>query len=246
MSTKLHFRDYNPKQMILFPQRLDKDIAENDPVRVVDAVIDGLKLENFKKLYRERGRSPYHPKMMLKAVIYGYMNNLYSCRKIEAALRRDIHFIWLAGYEQPDFNTINRFRNRVKEEINQVFTQLVLVLAERGFITLDVEYIDGTKIESKANKYTFVWRKSTERYRARLLEKINALLQQIDEQIAQDNSREDNRQTFTADDLKNIAAELNTSLEKENKPETKEAKERRREKKKQIKQLEEHAEKLAG
>ena len=69
MSTKIHFRDYNPKQMILFPQRLDKDIAENDPVLVVDAVIDNLKLENFKKLYKERGRSPYHPKMMLKAVI---------------------------------------------------------------------------------------------------------------------------------------------------------------------------------
>ncbi len=113
MSTKLHFRDYNPKQMLLFPQRLDKDIAENDPVRVVDAVIDSLRLDNFKKLYKERGRSPYHPKMMLKAVIYGYMNNLYSCRKIETALKRDIHFIWLAGYEQPDFNTINRFRNRV-------------------------------------------------------------------------------------------------------------------------------------
>ena len=66
MSTKLHFRDYNPKQMLLFPQRLDKDIAENDPVRVVDAVVDSLRLDNFKKLYKERGRSPYHPKMMLK------------------------------------------------------------------------------------------------------------------------------------------------------------------------------------
>ena len=97
MSTKIHFRDYNPKQMILFPQRLDKDIAENDPVRVIDMVIDNLKLDNFKKLYKERGRSPYHPKMMLKAIIYGYMNNLYSCRKIETALKRDIHFIWLAG-----------------------------------------------------------------------------------------------------------------------------------------------------
>lgn len=244
MYTKLHFRDYNPKQMLLFPERLDKDIAENDPVRVVDAVIDGLRLENFKKLYRERGRSPYHPKMMLKAIIYGYMNNLYSCRKIEAALKRDIHFIWLAGYEQPDFNTINRFRNRVKDEINRVFTQLVLVLAERGFITLDVEYIDGTKIESKANKYTFVWRKSTERYRARLIEKINALLQQIDEQIAQENSQEDSRLTFTADDVKNIASELNTALEKEAAPATKEDKEQRRERKKQIKQLEEHADKL--
>ena len=69
MSTKIHFRDYNPKQMILFPQRIDKDIADNDPVRVVDSVIDSLNLENFKKLYKERGRSPYHPRMMLKAVI---------------------------------------------------------------------------------------------------------------------------------------------------------------------------------
>ena len=72
MATKLHFRDYNPKQLILFPERLDKDIAENDPVRVVDTVIDHLRLDNFKKLYKERGRSPYHPKMMLKAIIYGY------------------------------------------------------------------------------------------------------------------------------------------------------------------------------
>ena len=245
MSTKIHFRDYNPKQMILFPQRLDKDIAENDPVRVVNNVIDHLKLDNFKKLYKERGRSPYHPKMMLKVVIYGYMNNLYSCRKIETALKRDLHFIWLAGYEQPDFNTINRFRNRVKEEINQVFTQLVLVLAEKGFITLDVEYIDGTKIESKANKYTFVWRKSTEKNRAKLIDKINALLEQIDESIAQENAGEENVQNFTPAELMNIAEELNRSLESEPAPETKEQKAQRKERKKQIKQLEEHADKLS-
>ena len=91
MSAKIHFRDYNPKQTILFPQRLDKDIAENDPVRVVDTVIDNLKLEYFRKLYKERGRSPYHPKMMLKAVIYGYMNNLYSCRKIERGRNGEIN-----------------------------------------------------------------------------------------------------------------------------------------------------------
>ena len=91
------------------------------------------------------------------------MNNIYSCRKIEKHLLRDIHYIWLAGNERPDFITINRFRNRVKEEINNVFTQLVLVLADKGLISLDVEYIDGTKIESKANKYTFVWRKTVER-----------------------------------------------------------------------------------
>ena len=113
--------------------------------------------------------------MMLKVIIYAYMNNIYSCRKIEKLLLRDIHYIWLSGNEHPDFITINRFRNRVKEEINTVFTQLVLVLADKGFISLDVEYIDGTKIESKANKYTFVWRKTVEKNRTKLMDKIHIL-----------------------------------------------------------------------
>lgn len=145
----------------------NEDIAENDPVRVVDAIVEGLDLKDFKKLYRERGRCPYHPKMMLKIILYAYMNNIYSCRKIEMAVRRDIHYIWLSAQEHPDYVTINRFRNRVKAEINNIFTQTVLLLAERGFITLDVEYIDGTDIESKANKYTFVWRKTVEKNRVK-------------------------------------------------------------------------------
>ena len=245
MYTKIHFRPYNTKQILLFPDRLDKDIAENDAVRVIDAVIDELRLDNFKKLYKETGRCPYHPKMMLKAIIYGYMNNLYSCRKIEEALKRDIHFIWLAGYEQPDHNTINRFRNRVKEEINQVFTQLVVLLAERGFITLDVEYIDGTKIESKANKYTFVWRKTTEKNREKLVDKIKVLLEQIDESIAQENVEVSNVQSFTPAELRSIAKELNRTLETESASQTKEQKAKYKEHKKQVKQLKEHADKLA-
>ena len=176
---KIHFRPYTTKQILLFPQRIDENIAEDDPVRLVNGLIDNLDLTSFRKLYKEYGRSPFHPRMMLKAVIYGYMNNVYSCRRIEERLLRDVHFIWLAGYEKPDFATINRFRNRVKKEINAVFTQVVLLLAERGFVSLDVEYIDGTKIESKANRYTFVWRKTVEKNRAKLLEKIRVLLEQI-------------------------------------------------------------------
>lgn len=97
--TKIHFRPYNPNQTVLFPQRIDEDIAENDPVRMVDALVEGLNLESFRKLYKECGRSPYHPRMMLKVILYAYMNNIYSCRKIEKLLHRDIHYIWLAGYE---------------------------------------------------------------------------------------------------------------------------------------------------
>lgn len=162
--------------------------------------------------------------MMLKVIIYAYMNNIYSCRRIEKLLLRDIHFIWLAGYEKPDFITINRFRNRVKNEINNIFTQLVLILAERGYVSLDVEYVDGTKIESKANKYTFVWRKTVERNRAKLLEKIKVLLSQVDDCIAQDNAKTDEPIEFTPAQLSEISAELNASLSDARKEKTEEAK----------------------
>ena len=112
----LLFPSYIHKKMILFPQRIDKDIAEDDPVRLLDALVDNLMLDNVYKLYKPSGRKPYHPQMMLKVILYAYMNNIYSCRRIESLLKRDIHFIYLAGYEQPDFITINRFRNRVKRK----------------------------------------------------------------------------------------------------------------------------------
>ncbi len=89
---KLNFRPYIPNQTVLFPQRIDENIAVDDPVRIVNAVVDSLNLDNFKKLYKETGRSAYHPKMMLKVIIYAYMNNIYSCRKIEKLLLRDIHY----------------------------------------------------------------------------------------------------------------------------------------------------------
>lgn len=243
MSTKLHTKNYNNNRLFLTVNP-NEDIAENDPVRVVDAIVEGLDLKDFKKLYKEKGRCPYHPKMMLKIILYAYMNNIYSCRKIEKAVQRDIHYIWLAAQERPDFVTINRFRNRVKKEINNIFTQVVLVLADKGFITLDVEYIDGTKIESKANKYTFVWRKSVEKHRAKLQEKICVLLGQIDDVIAQDKAAETDKVDFTPETLTSLITELQDSLSAEPEPTDKEQKKQQREKKKQIKELEKHRDKL--
>ena len=239
-----HFRPYSPNQTILFPQRIDKDIAENDPVRLISSIVEHLDLSSFRKLYKERGRSPYDPKMLLKVVIYAYMNNIYSCRKIEKALKRDVHFIWLSGYDQPDFITINRFRNRVKSEINNVFTQLVLLLSAKGFVSLDVEYIDGTKIESKANKYTFVWRKTVEKNRAKLMEKIGVLLSQVDDAIAQDKAAADESVNFTPEVLTEIADELRQSLSELPDPKNKEARKAVGEKKKQVRQIEQMRDKL--
>lgn len=244
MSTKLHTKSYNNNDSLFFLLNPNEDISENDPVRIVDAVVESLDLSEFKKLYREKGRCAYHPKMMLKIILYAYMNNIYSCRKIEKAVQRDIHYIWLAAQERPDFVTINRFRNRVKSGINNIFTQTVLVLAERGFITLDVEYIDGTKIESKANKYTFVWLKTVEKNRAKLQEKIRVLLGRIDDVIAQDKAAESDKVEFTPETQTSLISDLQDSLAAESEPSGKEQKKQMREKKKQIKELEKHRDKL--
>ena len=246
MSAKLHFREHINNQLVLFPERIDKDIAPDDPVRLVNAVVDSLDMGRIYSLYYDRGASPYHPRMMLKVIIYSYMNNIYSCRKMENALKRDVHFIWLAGYAQPDHKTINNFRNRVKDEIDNVFTQLVLILAERGFISLEVEYIDGTKIESKANKYTFVWKKTVVKNRAKLQQKIRALLSQIDDAIAQENTSQDESVEFTPAQLTEICEELRGSIERASaeSAKDKEDKARLRELKRQAKELEKQRDKL--
>ena len=245
MPENLHFRSYDPDQTLLFPQRIDRDIPKDDPVRILKSVIESLDLSGFKKLYHERGRSPYHPKMMLMVILYSYMNNVYSCRKIEKLLYRDIYYIWLSGYQKPDFATINRFRNRVKNEIGHIFTLLVLILVKKGFVTLEVEYLDGTKIESKANKYTFVWRKSVERNREKLLEKIRVLLQQINEQMAQDKAADVDTLELTPQTLCEISKEFKEALGSEPEAKTKEEKAAQRGKNKMFKELERHGEKLA-
>ena len=245
MPENLHFRSYDPDQTLLFPQRIDRDIPKDDPVRIPKSVIESLDLSGFKKLYHERGRSPYHPKMMLMVILYSYMNNVYSCRKIEKLLYRDIYYIWLSGYQKPDFATINRFRNRVKNEIRHIFTLLVLILVEKGFVTLEVEYLDGTKIESKANKYTFVWRKSVERNREKLLEKIRVLLQQINEQMAQDKAADVDPLELTPQTLCEISKEFKEALGSAPEAKTKEEKAAQRGKNKMFKELERHGEKLA-
>ncbi|MFT0235725.1 IS5/IS1182 family transposase, partial [Bacteroides faecis] len=124
------------------------------------------------------------------------------------------------------------------------FTQLVLVLADKGFISLDVEYIDGTKIESKANKYTFVWRKTVEKNRTKLMDKIRILLEQVDEVIAQENSMKDTPVEFTPAMLSDIVNELKEVLEHHPVTKDKEQKKVIREKKKQVRELEEYRDKL--
>ncbi len=174
--SKVVFKDYNPKQNMLLPPSLDELIDDNHSVRVVDQVIDHIDIDPLIKKFKGGGTSSYHPRLMLKVLIYGYLTNQYSSRKIEQALHQNIHFMWLSGMSYPDHNTINRFRSdRLKGVLKQVFSQVVLLLIEAGHVTLKEVYLDGTKIEANANRYTFVWGRSIKTSKERIKRQLKEL-----------------------------------------------------------------------
>ena len=142
---------------MLLPPSLEELIVADHPVRIVNQVLDKIDIEPLLQQYSGGGSSSFHPRMLLKVLVFAYINNNYSSRKIESALKENIHYMWLSGMSTPDHNTINRFRSeRLKEVLRQVFTQVVLLLSEEGLLNIKELYTDGTKIEANASRYTFV------------------------------------------------------------------------------------------
>ena len=205
------FKSYNQGQISLFPASLDEKIPQDSPVRTINQIVDNLDITNVFDTYKGGGTSAYHPRMMLKVILYSYLNNIYSCRKIEQALLDRVSFMWLASNQTPDHNTINRFRSsHLKNTIHQIFTQVVVMLVDMGYLSLDVIYVDGTKLESRANRYTFVWRKSVEKNKAKLEAKIRKVLEMVEEGIAQDNQPDDEPPTpINSEELKKRIAQIN-------------------------------------
>lgn len=224
---KIPFKSLSNNQIVLFPSNLLERIPSNHPVLIINQVVDSLNLDKVFSTYSSRGASSYHPRMMLKVLFYAYLCNIYSCRKIAQALEENIYFMWLSGDSRPDFRTINRFRgDHLKEHIKALFTEIVLLLNKLGYISLDVQYIDGTKLESASNRYTFVWRGSVEKQKEKLEAKIRSILSLVDEHIEQDKEESGAKElpAINSDLLKEKVKELNARLDKMSKIEQKQVK----------------------
>jgi len=159
-------------------------IPADDPVRLLSQVLEGMDYSRLYAAYSRNGRNPaVSPKRLFKVLVYGYMNGIYTTRGLEKACRRDINFMWLLeGDAAPDHNTLGRFRTeRLTQVAEDLFTQLVDKLAELGEIAFENLFVDGTKIEASANKYTFVWKKTTQRNAQKLQEKAQELLSRLGE-----------------------------------------------------------------
>ena len=175
-----------PIHQIGFPISFENIIPDDDSVRVLYKVMEGLDFTELKSTYSTIGRnSAVLPETMFTILIYGYMEGIYSSRALEKACKRDINFKWLLqGQQPPGHNSIARFRSkRLKGCIENLFNQFIKKLGELKEIEFDNIFIDGTKIEASANRYTFVWKKSIAKNEANLQDKIKEIFLKINQNL---------------------------------------------------------------
>ena len=157
-------------------------IPEDDPVRLLNAVAERMDYREIEAAYSRYGRIEYSPKILTKVIVYGYMRGIITTREIERACKENICFMYLLeGRKAPDHNTISRFRTNIllKGAGLKLRTQLIQMLIEAGLVDLKTVFIDGTKIEANANKYSFVWKKAQVKKMAKLNERIRAELPEM-------------------------------------------------------------------
>ena len=140
-------------------------LPENAPVRLTSAQLEELDYRELYRAYSPRGRkSKVDPRVLFKVVAYGYQCGIWSSRKLEEACRYRVDFMWLLEEEPvPDHATLARFRKRCANVIEGLFYQYVQLLEKQGETDHETVFIDGTKIESCAGRYTFCWRGSVEK-----------------------------------------------------------------------------------
>ncbi|MDQ0153390.1 transposase, partial [Moryella indoligenes] len=186
LSPPLHLQsDYTKFQgyyQIKLPLSVETMIPADDPVRLLSAFVEGMDLSDLYATYDRVRKNQASPRQMLKIMIYASMNRLFSSRDIETACRRDINFMYLLeGMSAPDHATIARFVSlHLSACSKDLLADVSSILYDLGEISGKTVFIDGTKIESFANKYTFVWKKSVTKHQARLFEKILTFLEECE------------------------------------------------------------------
>ena len=169
------FRPYEPDQLLLLPPSLADWVPEGHLARVVSDVVDSLDLSAIEETYsEERGFPPYHPRMMVKVLLYAYCTGLYSSRKMARQLEDSVAFRFLAAGNAPDFRTLSDFRKRHGAALAGLFEQVLRLCRTAGLVKLGRVAIDGTKVKANASKHKAM-------SYGRMVEKEAALRQEVAE-----------------------------------------------------------------
>jgi len=221
-SDRITYKPYEQNQPFLIPPCVDDLIPDNHLARVISKTIDGMGIEHILKEYpKGGGASRYHPVMMTKLFLYGYLTKVCSSRMLAKAVRENIVFMWLAGGQKPDFRTLNNFRKELPEgALEEIFITTVNALSEKGYIKPENYFSDGTKIESASGWYVFMPKKAVKDKGKKQSEKLRAYFRMAQDAWDGENGEYGNRdleelgkEGKRADtDLKTLMEKLNRRL----------------------------------
>ena len=174
--TQVEYTAYGTEYQVCLPLNIEKIIPSDEPVRLLSAVLEELDYRKLTASYSRIGRIEYSPRLLFKVVLYACCRGIYSSREIERACRENVNFMYLLeGQKAPDHNTIARFRSQhLPDAVEDLLQQMVQLLVSHGEISFEESavFIDGTKIEANAGRYTFVWKSRVTKDQEKLGNKI--------------------------------------------------------------------------
>ncbi|WP_044206857.1 IS1182 family transposase [Flammeovirga sp. OC4] len=220
------FKEIPKNQLSIFPTQLDSLIPQDHICRAIDSFVEGLPMNLVGKYFlnkpsNEGGRPAYHPKLILKLLLYSYTTPYRSSHELEKLAKESIPCMWLLSGETPDHATISRFRSKyLKDVLEDIHVNLVLNLAKHELVNLEEYVLDGTLINANANKYKTVFKKNAERYsqqvRTKVQEYIHTLENLEKESIHQNEVLDIPSETSCSDSnkIKEIAHKIDEQLSK--------------------------------
>jgi transposase len=205
-----HISGFERSQLLLLPEAVDDYVVADNPVRFIDAFVDGLDLAaaGFKRVTpKVTGRPGYAPGDLLKLYIYGYLNRVRSSRRLEAECHRNIEVIWLLRTLKPDFKTIADFRSDNRAAFRAVFRQFTLLCRELNLFGRELLAVDGTRIKAVNNKDRNFTKNSLEKFIKAVDKRLNEYLRRLDESDVEEAATDGSR-------TKNLAEKIEVLREK--------------------------------
>jgi len=172
----MKFRLYSQGQVMLLPPDIQEKIPKNHLIRAINTVVEQLDMQKLYNSYSEEGQPGYHPKMLLKLLLYGYSTGIRSSRKIAQKTESDIYYMYLSGMQSPDFRTISDFRKLKLEYIQGYFVEVVTLCKRLGMINFGHISIDGSKIKANASKQQNYIKDDILQFESRIEEEIKEII----------------------------------------------------------------------
>ena len=180
----IYKQELNRKQQLLFPPSIDEYVSKDNQVRAIEdyvELLDMVKIGFTKSALNSSDRQPaYHPGLLLKIYIYGYLNKIRSSRKLETEIKRNIEMMWLCAGLTPSYKTIADFRKENSKALKKVFREFVLLCKELDLITGELVAVDGAFLRANASKNELIMKKSVQRDLKAIDEKIEAYLEKME------------------------------------------------------------------